>query len=508
VPRPASSSYADPLTPRVVAWALGAIVLGGWVIRVFPLLREGGAFAFPIDYDEGVYFSASALLFRGALPYRDFVFVHPPGLLYALGLTSAFADRLDAASAFAAARFLATVVGAANVLLVGRVALRWAGPLAGLVAAALYATYPEVVTVERGPYLEPVLNLACLAMALAWISGKTRSAGALCGAACAVKVWGGLWLLAALLSRSRDRRWWEATWLVAAAAVVGLVLVLPLAAAAPGHFWTDALLFHAWRPPDGDIARLSRLGTIIGGSHVVASVLAVGGFATWLAVSETRDWSRELRFFGAAYALSVAAFLASSGYWSQYNSHLAASEAVLAGFGATALWSLARATVPRLERASAPVLLVAIAAIAFPSARGSILRGRARAPEQLAVGQAIRKLAPAGECVFAFEPAWGLAGGHLPPRTGSAPVLVDPYAAMLLGAVETGSRFPDAGSAFQSAGSQAQARALLDGCRFAVLGWRGRWQLSADTQAWFREHFVQRHPAEGAEGIDLWERVR
>src|SRR5262245_6496186 len=109
-----------------------------------------GALAFPIDYDEGVYFSASALLFKGILPYRDFVFVHPPGLLYALGATSAFVECIDAASAFATARFVATAIGAANVFLVGRVALRWAGPLGAVLASALYATYPEVATVERG----------------------------------------------------------------------------------------------------------------------------------------------------------------------------------------------------------------------------------------------------------------------------------------------------------------------------------------------------------------------
>src|SRR2546423_3884787 len=96
--------------------------------------------------------------------------------------------------------------------------MRAAGPAAGLVAAAFYATYPDAVIVERGPYLEPVLNLACLAMALVWLgvrasrphppavpAGGLRSvlAGILCGAACAVKVWGGVWFLAPLASPRR-----------------------------------------------------------------------------------------------------------------------------------------------------------------------------------------------------------------------------------------------------------------------------------------------------------------
>ena len=40
---------------------------------------------YPMDYDEGVYSSAAPLLLRGDLPYRDFIFVHPPGSLL-LGL--------------------------------------------------------------------------------------------------------------------------------------------------------------------------------------------------------------------------------------------------------------------------------------------------------------------------------------------------------------------------------------------------------------------------------------
>ena len=62
-------------------WVLAVLAVGAWVLRVLPFFNRHGAFGYPVDYDEGVYFSASALLFRGELPYRDFVFVHPPGAL-------------------------------------------------------------------------------------------------------------------------------------------------------------------------------------------------------------------------------------------------------------------------------------------------------------------------------------------------------------------------------------------------------------------------------------------
>ena len=493
--------------------ALVAVALCGLALRVAPFLGAGGPLGFPVDYDPGVYFSASALLWKGVLPYRDFVFVHPPGLLYFLGLTSAFAGTFDVGNAFAAARVVAAVVGAANVFLTGRLASRAAGPLAGLVAAALYATYPEAVVVERGPYLEPVLNLACLALATAWLSGGTERrrapwvAGALSGAALAVKVWGGLWLLAALASVPRGRVRAELPKFLAAAVAVGLALVAPLALAAPRAFVEQTLLFHAWRPPDGGVLRLARLAEVLNPRHLVASMLALAGVAH-LVVRATQGGlgalTRAQRFFGAAWLLTLVAFFASSAYWNQYNAHLAVSECVLAGLGAMALWNLVEANLPGKGRVAAMALAAAVAA--FPSFRRCVLSARGRAPELVALGEGLRARVPAGACLLAFEPAWGLVGGRLPSAVAGSPVLVDTYAAMLLPAVSSGARFADAGAAFQSPSSQPGVRAALEACRYAVLGWRGGWQLAADTRTWFDAHYTPRE-LPGASGLELWERT-
>ncbi|MHB8878461.1 MAG: glycosyltransferase family 39 protein [Myxococcaceae bacterium] len=438
--------------------------------------------------------------------------MHPPGLLYLLGLTSSFAGAVDPARAFAAARLVATVIGAANVFLVGRLALRSAGPVAALVAAVLYATYPEVVVVERGPYLEPVLNLACLGLAMVWLSPrKERSwlpllAGVLCGAAVAVKVWGGIWLLAALASAPRGRARNELPRFLGAAVVTGLLLVAPLALPSLRAFIEQTLLFHAWRPPDGGIDRLSRIGEIFNARHAVAAVLAMLGFVA-IVVKRLGGWagevSREEHFFGAVWLLTLISFFMSAAYWSQYNSHLAASECVLAGLGAGAAWRLLSTRLP-VRALSLGVPLLA-AGLAFPSTRRCVLEARARAPELLAFGRAVRALVPARECLFSFEPGWGLVAGHLPPHEPGAPALVDTYGAMLLGAVREGARFPDAGAAFQSAGAQTPARARLESCRYAVMGWRGDWQLTGEDKRWFLANFT-RHEAVGGNGLDLWER--
>ena len=146
-------------------FALPVIVAGGLALRLFALFGAGGPLAAPIDYDPGVYFAASAMLVRGVLPYRDFVFVHPPGALYFFAPLALF--RVDVA--FIAARFLAAVVGAVNIYLVGR--------MGGPVGALLYAVYPDAVIAERAPYLEPVLNLACLSSAFFWRKDRSILAG-------------------------------------------------------------------------------------------------------------------------------------------------------------------------------------------------------------------------------------------------------------------------------------------------------------------------------------------
>src|SRR4051812_35425466 len=85
-------------------WALGLVAVAAWVLRVIPLTRGGGAFGYPIDYDEGVYFSASSLFFQGHWPYRDFVFVHPPGSVWLWGPAALAGSWLGADTGFTMAR--------------------------------------------------------------------------------------------------------------------------------------------------------------------------------------------------------------------------------------------------------------------------------------------------------------------------------------------------------------------------------------------------------------------
>jgi len=47
---------------------------------------------------------------------------------------------------------------------------------------------------------------------------------------------------------------------------------------------------------------------------------------------------------------------------------------------------------------------------------------------------------------------------------------------------------------------------VLEGCPFAVLGWRGDFQLTGDNRDNFERHFTRRETP-GGQGLDLWERT-
>jgi hypothetical protein len=453
------------------------IAVAGFLIRLYALLGAGGLLGAASSYDDGVYFSASALLLRGVLPYRDFVFVHPPGILYFLGIVSWLADP---AHAFAAARVLMCAAGGVNVLLVGLLAARAAGPFGGIVAAALYAIFPDAVNAERSAYLEPVLNLACLS-AMLTRERRPLLGGFLCGAACAVKLWGGIWIIAVLATMKRDRLRF-----LAGAIAAGVVFVVPIALPALDAFVSQTLVFQFSRPPDGTLSLLARVREIFLSGHAVATLLALIGL-----------FRREARVFAIAMVLTIAGFLFSSSYWTQYNAHLAASMCVLAGVGLewVALeWCARLRARSEARRRRAPLLGAALLlALALLDAR-AIFR---RSPE-------LHVNVPEG--TFAFDPTWTLAAHHLPPHNDGAPVIVDSYGAMLLEATK-GGRFKDTGAAFQSRAPQRAIRARLEASDYVLLGWRGNWQLNEDDRAWFASHFECTTPERG--DLCVWKkRVR
>lgn len=483
------------------------VALGAWALRALAFFHRSGALGYPVDYGEGVSFSAASLLLRGDLPYRDFIFVHPPGSLLLWAPGAALTLGLDAATAYGITRYAVAAVGAACAFLAGRVAWRAWGPLAGCVAALAYAAHPEAALAERGTFLEPLLNLLCLGFANLWLAPAPHSrarrigAGVLLGLALSVKLPGGLWLVPALLSRPGRESWRHALLPVLVACATFAVVVGPLAALAPSEFLRDVITFQVARPPDGEPDRWLRLRDIFHERRWGEVLLALVGLgaACVRALRAAPEHRPAARFFACAFVLTVALRLASRTYWSQDNAHLAASEAVLAGLGASVLHAFST----RWGRAtSRAVAGLALAAAFLPGARHVLESARQQAPDVVALAKHLRTDVPPKACLYSFEPGWALAAGRLP--MGATPI-VDGYATMLQDAMSTGDRFEDTAEALSAPEAQQALRVMLDACRFVILGQRGTWQLTPESRPWFRRRFVRRFPEGDASGVDLWE---
>jgi alpha-1,2-mannosyltransferase len=122
----------DEPSPWHWLWAL-AIAAIAFVVRLVPVLRGGGLFGLG-NYDDGVYYAAATGLVHGLLPYRDFLLLHPPGMLLLLSPFAGLAQLTSDPYGFAAARVAWMLLGAVNAVLIWRI-LRPIGLIAALFGA-------------------------------------------------------------------------------------------------------------------------------------------------------------------------------------------------------------------------------------------------------------------------------------------------------------------------------------------------------------------------------------
>ena len=224
------------------------IALLAFVARLLPTLHGGGLGGID-DYDEGVYFAGAQALTAGRLPYRDFVLLHPPGILLLLVPFAALARVVSDHRAFELARLAFMALGSLNAALTAAVArrARLGGPAAAVVAGVLYAVWPPAIDAESSTLLTP-LNTLGLLIALLLLYRRTARpsdeflAGVALGAAAAVKIWGVVPLVVMLgweLVRLRG----GAAARVALGAAAGVAVVcLPFFLAAPGAMFRMVVL--------------------------------------------------------------------------------------------------------------------------------------------------------------------------------------------------------------------------------------------------------------------------
>jgi len=116
--QPPTPVGAEP-TLRWRVWVPAVVGVPAFLCRIIPVLPGGGLFG--VDtYDPSVYSTATVGLFTGCLPYRDFLLLHPPGILLVLQPFAALGALVGDPVAMATARVGFMVLGVVSTLLVYR----------------------------------------------------------------------------------------------------------------------------------------------------------------------------------------------------------------------------------------------------------------------------------------------------------------------------------------------------------------------------------------------------
>ena len=522
--RPGTVSPADSaagprrLSPTVIA--LLVATAAGLALRAFLLCRPGFLTGGTVEYDDGVYLGTALRLLHGALPYRDYAYVQPPGILLISTPFALIGTLTSQVTGLAVARAASVLASTACIPLAGNL-MKHRGTLAAAVAAGVLAVYPADVLSSRTLLLEPWMNLLCLlganaAFTAGRLAGPRRLAwaGVAIGFAASVKFWAmlpaALLLAACLLAgESRIRR---AAWLAAGLAAGFVVPVAPFAAAAPAAFIRQAVFYQASRtgssvPFSLRLANLTGLIDILdkggrvwlGGtvhqvfavatnattadsyvgwpSYAVALVVAAVFAAGYLRASGERsvlEWFTLVTALLAAVAISFY-----SAFFYHYPDFPAPWLAIAAGAAAAGLAGFgARRLLTRLIAAAVAVIIVAAFTVEAREIR------YVRVPTTPA---AVDQIVPAGACLIADQMSLAIAANRFAPPSPGCPDVLDSLATTL---ALSGGVSPQGG-----AGSMPKVVAGWEStfaqARYVWLsgGFRTRIPWPPALQAWFTAHF-------------------
>jgi alpha-1,2-mannosyltransferase len=401
--------------------------LAGLVLRCYQLSRPGFLLGVT-EYDDGTDFGSAVRLIHGALPYRDFIMVQPPGITWLMAPVAAVTSPFGTVTGMAAARIFTALASAAAIPL-GGLLTRHRGVLAVLVTCGTLAVYPDSLLAARTVLLEPWLVLFCLLGALAVFDGdqpvtgrRLIWGGAAFGFAGAVKVWAILPVLVILVLTARRPR--QAGRFAAGVAAGFCLPVLPLALLAPVTFYRGVIIAQLVRSDVQRIPAASRLQDMLGLAHLPAastSPLVVTGVAVIVVVAALMaagSWLSHrppppLDWFAAVTCLLVvAAFLWPADFYEHYAAFLAPFLALalalpIARIVATLPQRGKRARLGRVARRAATVIAaVTLAALAVLQGIAESHLASAVPASELSVAEHI---IPAGACVLTDQVSYPIA---------------------------------------------------------------------------------------------------
>jgi hypothetical protein len=423
-----------------------AVGLIGLALVWYDLAQPKGLYGVN-QYDDGVYFGAAVRLINGALPYRDFVFLQPPGIAV-IGAPIAWLTHADTREGLALARMLTALIAGLNVFLAAWL-VRHKGVLASAVAGLALAIYPTAFFADHSFLLEPYLIFGCLLGACAIFSrGRLATpwrialGGVAFGVAGSVKLWAivpVIVLAICLLPRLK-----RAVLAFVGGVAIGFGAVcLPFFISAPHRFIAD--IFSSQIGRNAANTRFSvRIWSLVGlrgfsrsvafspsgilpdviGALIVAVVL--GGLV--VALRSRRISRLELYVFASCVAI-VAALFVPAQFFSHYTYVTGAFVAVALGLSAAYLSAPLRSLLAHRRRrpvvaiASGLLLVVGFGGAAAITATEVgfdtwALQGT------VDPGASIARAIPAGSCVISDAASLAIAGSRFAAPPG-CPVFVD-----------------------------------------------------------------------------------
>jgi alpha-1,2-mannosyltransferase len=429
--------------PGAIPTVIVLATLAGLVLRLYQLSRPGYLLGVT-EYDDGTDFGSAIRLVHGALPYRDFIMVQPPGITLLMAPVAAATSSFGTVTGMAVARVFTALASAAAIPL-GGLLTRHRGVLAVLVTCGTLAVYPDSMLAARTVLLEPWLVLFCLLGALAVFDGdrpvtgwRLIWGGAAFGFAGAVKVWAILPVLVILVLTARRPP--QAGRFAAGVAAGFCLPVLPFALLAPVTFYRGVIVAQLLRSDVQRVPAASRLQDMLGLTHlpvgstaplvvtgvavivVVAALMAAG---SWL----SHRWPPPLDWFAAVTCLLVAAaFLWPADFYEHYAAFLAPFLALSLALPIARMVAVLprqgkRARLGRVTRRAA------IAAAAVTLATLAVLQGIAESHLASAVPaselSAAERTIPAGACVLTDQVAYTIAINRFAATDPGCSLMVD-----------------------------------------------------------------------------------
>jgi hypothetical protein len=504
--------WLSPAGLVIAVATLAALALRCFIFTQSSFLTSGS-----IEYDDGVYLGAAIRLLQGVLPYKDYAFIQPPGILVVSLPAAVIAKLTSATTGLAAARIVTACASALCVALAGNL-VRHRGVLVTVVTCGLLAVYPADVMASRTLLLETWMNLCCLlgvtaAFRCGRLAGPRRLAlaGVALGFAGTIKFWAAIpaAVLLVLILLVPDQRWRRARWYVAAVAGGFLVPVAAIAGTSVVGFLRDTLVYQAERvgaatPMALRLDHLTGLVLILDGHGLgisagsytlfqaegIASMeQTTAGLALPLAVAIAvtalivvpyarmrRDRSH-LEWFALATAVGAcAAILSYSAFFYHYPAFPAPWLAIAAGGAAGALGSRGIKAGTRVA-AGACVALAAVAALELVQLNEVYVQGNPY----------VARVIPPGACVISDQVSVTIAADRFTAATPGCPDVVDSLAQTLV----LSHGVSPAGGADRNQAVVSDWRSIFSKAQFVWLtgGYQSRIPWPAQLDTWFHANF-------------------